>query len=105
MDQNQNPRAAFGKNIQQTYDTVAREYADEIFGELATKPLDREILDRFAGRMRGRGPVGDFGCGPAQIARYLRDRDVNAFGLDLSAGMLTQARRLNPDLPLPRTST
>jgi SAM-dependent methyltransferase len=104
MDQNQNPRVAFGKNIQQTYDTVAREYADEIFGELANKPLDREILDRFAERMRGRGPVGDFGCGPAQIARYLRDRDVNAFGLDLSAGMLTQARRLNPDLGFVQSS-
>jgi SAM-dependent methyltransferase len=85
-------------NIQKSYDTVAREYADEIYAELAGKPFDREVLDRFAERVRGHGQVCDLGCGPAQIARYLRDRGVDAFGLDLSAGMLAQARRLNPDL-------
>jgi SAM-dependent methyltransferase len=91
-------RNAFGKNIVEAYDLVARDYADNIYAELGGKPFDREILDRFADRVRDRGPVGDFGCGPAQIARYLRDRGVNAFGLDLSAGMLAQAQRLNPDL-------
>jgi SAM-dependent methyltransferase len=84
--------------IRKSYDAVAREYADEIYGELAGKPFDRDLLDRFAERVRGRGPVCDLGCGPAQIARYLRDRGVDAFGVDLSAGMLAQARRLNPDL-------
>ncbi|HMK23789.1 MAG TPA: class I SAM-dependent methyltransferase [Terriglobales bacterium] len=97
-------RAQFGQNIQQTYDAVACEYANEIYGELAHKPFDREILDRFAARVRGRGLVGDFGCGPAQIARYLRDRGVNAFGLDFSAGMLAQAQRLNPNLAFVQTS-
>lgn len=96
MEQGQ-PKA-FGKNIQQSYDVVAREYADQIYAELAAKPFDREILDRFASRVRGRGPVGDFGCGPAQIARYLQDCGVKSFGLDLSFGMLAEARRLNPDL-------
>jgi SAM-dependent methyltransferase len=90
--------------IRKSYDDVAREYADEIYGELAGKPFDRDVLDRFAERVRGRGPVCDLGCGPAQIARYLRDRGVDAFGIDLSAGMLAQARRLNPDLQLVQTS-
>lgn len=85
-------------NILKSYDTVAREYADEIYTELKDKPFDREVLDRFAERVRGRGRVCDVGCGPAQIARYLRDRGVDAIGLDLSAGMLAEARRLNPDL-------
>ncbi len=84
--------------IQKSYDNVAREYADEIYEELAGKPFDREVLERFAERVRGRGRVCDLGCGPAQIARYLRDRGVDAFGLDLSGGMLRQAQRLNPDL-------
>lgn len=84
--------------IRKSYDAVAREYADEIYGELAGKPFDRDVLDRFAARVHGRGLVCDLGCGPAQIARYLRDRGVEAFGVDLSAGMLAQARRLNPDL-------
>lgn len=85
-------------NIQKSYDTVARAYADEIYAELKHKPFDRELLDRFAARVRGRGKVCDVGCGPAQIARYLRDRGVDVLGLDLSAGMLAEARRLNPDL-------
>jgi SAM-dependent methyltransferase len=91
-------------NIQKSYDTVAREYADEIYGELAGKPFDRNVLDRFAERVRGKGRVCDLGCGPAQIARYLRDRGVDAFGVDLSAGMLAQARRLNPGLQLVQSS-
>jgi SAM-dependent methyltransferase len=91
-------------NIRKSYDTVAREYADEIYAELAGKPFDRELLDRFAQRVRGRGRVCDLGCGPAQIARYLRDRGVDAFGLDLSAGMLAEARRLNPDLQFVQSS-
>ncbi len=90
--------------IQKSYDAVAREYADEIYGELAGKPFDRAVLDRFAARVRGEGWVCDLGCGPAQIARYLRDRGVNALGVDLSAGMLAQARRLNPDLQFVQSS-
>ena len=103
-DQSKNRCSPFGKNIQRTYDAVAREYADEIYGELAHKPFDREVLDRYAACIGSRGLVGDFGCGPAQIARYLRDRGVKAFGLDLSAGMLAQARRLNPDLGFVQSS-
>jgi SAM-dependent methyltransferase len=91
-------------NIQKSYDAVAREYANEIYDELKDKPCDRELLDRFAGRVRGQGRVCDLGCGPAQIARYLRDRGVDTFGLDLSAGMLAQARRLNPDLSFVQSS-
>ena len=84
--------------IQKSYDSVARDYADEIYGELAGKPFDREVLDRFAERVRGKGRVCDLGCGPAQIARYLLDHGVDSLGVDLSAGMLAEARRLNPDL-------
>jgi SAM-dependent methyltransferase len=91
-------------SLQKSYDAVAREYADEIYAELAGKPFDRDLLDRFAERVRGRGRVCDLGCGPAQITRYLQDRDVEAFGLDLSAGMLAQARRLNPDFRLVQSS-
>jgi SAM-dependent methyltransferase len=90
--------------IRKSYDAVAREYADEIYGELAGKPFDRDLLDRFAERVRGRGWVCDLGCGPAQIARYLRDRGVDAFGVDLSAGMLAEARRLNSDLQFAQSS-
>jgi SAM-dependent methyltransferase len=81
-----------------SYDRVAGEYAARIFDELKNKPLDRELLDRFARQVRGLGPVCDLGCGPGQVARYLNERGVNAFGLDLSPGMVEQARQLNPGL-------
>lgn len=93
----ENP-APIPRDVRESYDAVARVYADEIYAELRGKPFDRELLDRFAERVRGRGWVCDMGCGPAQIARHLRDRGAQVFGVDLSAGMLAEARRLNPDL-------
>jgi len=86
-------------SVRQSYDLVAKEYARRLFEELRNKPQDRELLDRFARQVRGRGEVCDMGCGPGQVARYLRDASVEeVFGLDLSPGMLEQARRLNPDI-------
>ena len=85
--------------IQKNYDQIAAEYARHIFDELRHKPLDRELLDRFAAEIRGRGEVCDMGCGPGHVARYLRDAGLSVFGLDLSSGMLEQARKLNPDIP------
>jgi len=85
--------------IQRNYDQIAAEYARHIFDELRHKPLDRELLDRFAAEIRGRGEMCDMGCGPGHVARYLRDAGLSVFGLDLSPGMLEQARKLNPDIP------
>ena len=86
------------RELQTSYDRVAEEYANQYADEFEKKPLDRELLDRFAEEVRGTGPVCDLGCGPGQVARYLCDRGVDAFGLDLSPGMVEQARQLNPDL-------
>lgn len=82
----------------ESYDRLAPAYAEKYYGELAHEPFDRDLLDRFADRGRGRGPVCDLGCGPGQVARYLTDRGVDTFGVDLSPGMVRQARRLNPDV-------
>jgi SAM-dependent methyltransferase len=84
--------------IRQSYDRVADEYANHIYSELQNKPLDRELLTRFAARVKGKGDICDMGCGPGHIARYLHDQGANVFGLDLSPGMLEQARRLNPSI-------
>jgi ubiquinone/menaquinone biosynthesis C-methylase UbiE len=80
-----------------SYDKVARQYADEIAGELANKPFDREFLDRFAARV-GQGRVVELGCGPGHVAGYLASRGANVAGLDLSPAMVVQAQRLFPDL-------
>jgi SAM-dependent methyltransferase len=82
-------------SIRDSYNRLANEYATHLFGELQNKPLDRELLDRFASELKGRGEVCDMGCGPGHVARYLHQAGVNVFGLDLSPGMLEQARTLN----------
>jgi len=85
--------------IRDSYDRLAEEYTRRIADELRHKPLDRELLDRFARDTRGQGEVCDIGCGPGHVARYLRDAGAAVFGLDLSSGMLEQARKLNPEIP------
>lgn len=85
-------------DTQSSYDTVAGEYAEKFFGELAHKPYDRDLLDRFAALTAGKGRVCDLGCGPGQIARYLHERGADAFGVDLAPGMVAAARRLNPGM-------
>lgn len=85
-------------DCQSSYDRIAEEYAARIYGELSNKPLDRMLLDNFAARVEGAGRVCELGCGPGHVARYLHDRGVDIFGLDLSSGMLEQARKLNPGL-------
>ena len=86
-------------SIRESYDRLAQEYTRRIADELQHKPLDRELLNRFAKQTAGRGEVCDMGCGPGHVARYLRDAGASVFGLDLSPGMLQQARKLNPDIP------
>ena len=84
--------------IQQSYDRVADEYARYLFSELDKKPLDRELLTRFASRVKDKGDIYDMGCGPGHIARYLHDAGATVFGLDLSPRMIEEAHRLNPEI-------
>jgi SAM-dependent methyltransferase len=46
--------------------------------------------------------VCDLGCGPGHVAGYLHDRGVDIFGIDLSPGMIEQARKLNPAIEFQR---
>ena len=85
-------------NTQTSYDRVADEYVRRIADELQHKPLDRQLLDRFAASVRDVGPACDMGCGPGHVARYLHARGVQVYGVDLSAEFVERARRLNPDI-------
>jgi SAM-dependent methyltransferase len=80
----------------ESYDRVADEYPRRIYHELEAKPFDREILRYFADAVRGRGVVCDMGCGPGHVANFPQSLGTNVFGLDISRGMVEQARRLNP---------
>ena len=80
------------------YDPVAEVYAAAFLNELSDKPLDRGYLDKFRELVGTEGLVCDLGCGPGQIARYLKSLDMNVIGVDKSKGMVEVARRFNPDL-------
>jgi SAM-dependent methyltransferase len=85
-------------DIRTSYDRVADEYVARIYDELQHKPFDREMLDRFAARVKPRGLICDLGCGPGQVARHLYDLGAPVCGVDLSPEMLKHARRLNPGI-------
>ncbi len=84
--------------VRDSYDGVAADYVEHVTGELEQKPFDRAYLDRLATVLEGQGPVAELGCGPGHVGRYLHDRGVEVSGLDLSPGMIEEARTLNPGL-------
>jgi SAM-dependent methyltransferase len=86
--------------VRRSYDAVADEYARRIAGELAGKPLDRALLDAFAGEVRPLGTCCDVGCGPAHVTDHLQKRGLDVVGVDLSPALLAEARRLFPTLRL-----
>jgi SAM-dependent methyltransferase len=85
-------------NVRGAYDAVAGEYAARISGELEGKPFDRELLERFADRVRNIGTACELGCGPGHVTRYVHDRGARMVGIDLSPEMVMRARRLNPGM-------
>ena len=83
-----------------SYDAVAGSYADLTRHLLDETPEERAFLASFADKVRvqGGGPVADVGCGPGRVTAHLRQQGVDAFGIDLSPGMIEVARRDHPGL-------
>jgi ubiquinone/menaquinone biosynthesis C-methylase UbiE len=84
--------------IARAYDTVAKEYAEAFAGEHEKKPKDQEILRRFSQEIGDSRPVWDFGCGPGQTTKYLKDLGIEISGLDLSEKILEQAKKVHPEI-------
>lgn len=88
--------SGMNEKLQKSYDSVADDYAANFCDELANKPFDRKMLDWLAEKVGGSGVICDMGCGPGQIARYLFDGGADASGVDISPGMIENARALHP---------
>jgi SAM-dependent methyltransferase len=90
----------FLRSTRTAYDTVAVDYAELLRDELTEKPWDRAVLAAFAEQVlaEGDGPVADLGCGPGRITAHLHDLGLDAFGIDLSPGMIEVARAAHPGL-------
>ena len=91
---------AYLTEVRAAYDTVADDYAALLRDELAVMPFDRAMLATFAELVRqsGPGPVADLGCGPGRVTAHLAGLGLDAWGMDLSPGMVDVARRSHPGL-------
>ena len=87
------------EEIRINYDRVAEEYAGHFRDELDRKPFDRKMLEWMVEKVCGPGVICDMGCGPGQVAGYLRSLGAEVCGVDLSPEMVRRARALNPDVP------
>ncbi|WFF02536.1 class I SAM-dependent methyltransferase [Micromonospora sp. WMMD964] len=83
-----------------SYDRVAVDYARLVHDLLAQSPHERAALALFAELVgaAGGGSVADVGCGTGRITAHLRTLGIDAFGIDLSPGMIAVARRNHPGL-------
>lgn len=79
-----------------SYDIVAADYARLIPDAHDGRPLDAAIMRAFA-ELAG-NPIADLGCGTGRITQHLHELGKDVFGVDLSDGMLEQARKLYPHL-------
>jgi ubiquinone/menaquinone biosynthesis C-methylase UbiE len=84
--------------IRAAYASVAEDYAASFAEDLAELELDRRVLDVIASHCAENGVVIDVGCGPAQNAAYLMERDAPCLGVDFTPVMLAVARRRVPGL-------
>ena len=93
---------AFIQTTRAAYDTVAPDYAELLRTELDRNLFERAMLAAFAELVRApgaaEGPVGDLGCGPGRVTAHLEALGVDAFGVDLSPGMVAVARKEHPGL-------
>jgi SAM-dependent methyltransferase len=86
--------------IRDSYDTVAADYVKIIEGPHRLDPISRAMFTGFAELLHAadRGPVADLGCGPGWFTNLLAETGLDVFGVDLSPGMIEQARKAFPHL-------
>ncbi|NTW30453.1 MAG: class I SAM-dependent methyltransferase, partial [Candidatus Moranbacteria bacterium] len=77
------------KGVPEVYDRMADRYA-ALFSEV------KELFEEFVALLPESSRVIDLGCGVGTEAGYLAERGFDVVGLDLSGGMLAQAKRDHP---------
>ncbi|MFY1635608.1 class I SAM-dependent methyltransferase [Solwaraspora sp. WMMB335] len=92
--------AGFLSATRDSYDSIVGEYVEGVKTALDEAPLDRAMLGMFAELVRSTGniTVADVGCGPGRVTVLLAGHGLDAFGVDLSPGMIGYARQAYPGL-------
>ncbi len=79
-----------------TYNRIAPQYAIKIEGLLAeTVPS----LERFYQLLKPGDYILDAGCAACRTGAYLVGQGFQVMGIDLSAGLLAEAKKLHPEVP------
>ena len=83
----------------EAYNAVSKVYADKYSDEILLKPKVQEFLKDFVKLIPPNGLICDMGCGPGQVARYLKNNlGKSTEGVDLSPQMVEAASSINPDI-------
>ena len=73
------------------YDDIPKDYANEFYGDTS----DNEFIDKFLSSLSG-DKVLDAGCGVGDDCEYMDKKRFKACGIDLSEGMLREAKERYP---------
>jgi len=89
------------KITRQTYDQAARDYAtmvDELISDSWIGEFEKRCLDKFLLMTGAPGSrVLEIGCGNGKDTRYMGQKGALVAGIDISAGMLAEARKQLPE--------
>lgn len=77
------------QGVSKVYDKISEKYA-KLFSEV------EELFEEYVSLLPENGRVIDFGCGVGTEAGYLFEHGFQVIGIDISEGMLEQARREYP---------
>ncbi|ROQ03839.1 methyltransferase family protein [Rathayibacter sp. PhB93] len=88
--------------VRDAYGVRADEYTALLGSVDDADPRDRALIDAWAAGLTG--PVLDAGCGPGHWTAFLRQRGLEAEGVDLVPEFVAVARRRFPGVPF-RTGT
>lgn len=81
----------------QAYASRAREYTDLLGTMAAMSPVDRQLIEGWAGTVEG--TILDAGCGPGHWAAHLVDLGHDAEGMDPVDEFVEIARAAHPQVP------
>ena len=83
--------------VRDAYAQRSAEYID-LFGSMSSvDPRDRALVAEWADGLSG--PVVDAGCGPGQWTAFLRERRLDARGVDQVPEFIERARKVHPSVP------
>ena len=84
------------EQVRLAYDSSADEYAHAFRSTEPEQPVELAMVNHFAGSLQGRRRVLDAGCGAGRFLPILAGLRCEVEGLDLSSGMIRNARAGHP---------